>query len=147
VLVVHPAINSSRSPGMPRRDRVGRHTRPVTSSRGGRRPTVVQLVAEHTDFCLWNDSPEAPLHGDDYALEPADLGVSPELCERLVAWNDRYGQLALTGYEWPSHEEERAWRQTGLHLAHELQDELGPDVDVVYAEDGDPRPVRERRGP
>jgi hypothetical protein len=103
-------------------------------------------MAEHTDVCLWNDSPDPLPHGADYPLDPADLGVSAALGERLAAWNDRYGQLALTGYEWPSHDEEEAWRRTGLHLAHELQHELGPDVAVVYAEDGDRRPVRERRG-
>ena len=34
----------------------------------------------------------------------------------------------------------------GLSLAYALQDEL-PDVEVSYFEDGDRRPVRERRGP
>jgi len=111
----------------------------------GRRPTVVRLMAEHAQVFLWNDSPGRD-PDDAYTLDPADLGVSDELVARLTRWNDRYGRLALTGYTWPDPQEEAAWRREGLDLAHALQDELGPDIDVVYAEDGDGRPVRERRG-
>jgi len=111
-----------------------------------RAPTVVQLMAEHTDVFLWNRSPDRGPE-DDYELRPAELGVSPGLAERLSAWNEEYGRLALrpdVAFESP--EEAASWRRAGLHLAHALQDELGPDIEVRYAEDGDPRPVRERRG-
>jgi hypothetical protein len=107
---------------------------------------VVKVMAEHTEVFLWNDSPDRLEHDDGYALDPAALGVPPELAARLAAWNLRWSRWVLEldpGWEDPAVQE--AWRREGLELAHELQDELGNDVDVVYAEDGDPRPVRERR--
>ena len=109
------------------------------------RPTVVALMAEHGGVYLWDRSPDRS--PGDYDLDPAELGVSPGLVERLESWNSQYGRLARTDYEWPTAEQERVWQQRGLDLAYELQNELGPDVEVRYAEDGDERPVRERRGP
>jgi hypothetical protein len=144
---ITPASTAAALPGCPLAKVSPAILRRVTTrwSGAGRRPTVVKLMAEHADVFLWNDSPGKGVQ-DTYVVEPADLGVSPALTERLAAWNDRYGRLSLTDVEWPSREDEEVWLRSGLDLAHELQDELGPDVDVVYAEDDDPRPVRERRG-
>ncbi|MFC4070547.1 hypothetical protein [Actinoplanes subglobosus] len=75
-----------------------------------------------------------------------DLGVRPELVRRLRAWNDEYTGIALTGFAFPSAEAESRWRQAGLMLSYELQNEL-PDIAITYFEDGDPRPLRDRRGP
>jgi hypothetical protein len=36
--------------------------------------------------------------------------------------------------------------RAGLHLAYDLQHELGPGTEVRHHHDGDPRPVSERRG-
>lgn len=74
-----------------------------------------------------------------------DLGVSAQLVQRLQAWNGRFNGIALTDFEFASVDDERSWRQEGLALACELQNEL-PDIEISYAEDTDPRPVRDRRG-
>jgi hypothetical protein len=74
-----------------------------------------------------------------------DLGVSAHLAQRLQAWNERYEAIALTDFKFTGADEERRWRQEGLALAFDLQNEL-PDIEISYAEDTDPRPVRDRRG-
>jgi hypothetical protein len=75
-----------------------------------------------------------------------DLGVSAKLVQRLQAWNERFNGIALTGFEFTSVDGERSWRQEGLALAFELQNEL-PDIEISYAEDTDSRLVHDRRGP
>lgn len=75
-----------------------------------------------------------------------DLGVSTQLVRRLRAWNETFKRIALTDFAFSSAEEERRWQQEGLGLAYELQDAL-PDIEISYANDTDPRPVRDRRGP
>jgi hypothetical protein len=75
-----------------------------------------------------------------------DLGVSAQLVQRFQAWNERFNGIALTDFEFTSEDAERSWRQEGLALAYDLQNEL-PDIEINYVEDTDPRPVRDRRGP
>ena len=112
-------------------------------------PTVVELMAEHTDHFLWNRSPDQQ-PDDDYAVDPAALGISPGLISCLDAWNAEWSRRAL-GLGVPEGSDGTAeWARTGVRLAYRLQDELdalGHDIDVRYAHDDDPRPVRERRGP
>lgn len=99
-------------------------------------------MAEYmADDPVWDSDPD---HTGPVSL--ADLGVSAQLAQRLRAWNERFNGIALTDFEFPSVDEERRWRREGLALAFELQNQL-PDVEVGYAEDNDPRPVRDRRGP
>lgn len=106
------------------------------------RPRALRVMAEYTsDDPVWDSDPD---HMGPVVL--ADLGVSARLARRLRAWNDRFNDIASTDFEFPSAEEERSWRQQGLELAFELQNEL-PDIEISYAEDTDPRPVRDRRGP
>jgi hypothetical protein len=111
-----------------------------------RTPTVVEVMAEHTDAFLWNRTPDRN-PDDAYVVDPAPLGMSPELIARLEAWNVEWSRRAL-GLE-TSEDSAEAWDRTGLRLAYELQaelDALGHDIDVRYAHDDDPRPLRERRG-
>jgi hypothetical protein len=75
-----------------------------------------------------------------------DLGGSAQLVRRLQAWNEHFNGIALTDFEFPSQTEERSWQREGLRLAYELQNEL-PDIEISYANDTDPRPVRDRHGP
>jgi hypothetical protein len=106
------------------------------------RPAAVRVMAEYMD-----DDPvwcTGPGHYGPVVLD--SLGVSADLVRRLRAWNARYGAIARSGFECAGVQEERDWRRDGLHLAYELQSAL-PDIEVSYAEDGDPRPVRDRRGP
>ncbi|MGY1690927.1 hypothetical protein [Geodermatophilus sp. SYSU D01105] len=119
----------------------------------GRPPPVVLLMAEHGGAFLWDRSP-----GGVGEVEPGTLGISAELTARLTGWNERYAEHAAR-WDWgpppPEHRaddevEWAAWTRDGLHLASALQhelDALGHDVVVLYREDGDERPVAERRGP
>jgi hypothetical protein len=104
-------------------------------------------MAEHSDFWLWNRSPEpAFLGADDYALDPDVLGVSPRLTKLLTAWNDRFnvGSPDSPGAQGPS----SAWEREGWLLAQDLQREFdgrGLDVEVTYQmPDGGAPPVRGR---
>jgi hypothetical protein len=114
----------------------------------GRIPTVVELMAEHSDVFLWNRSPhQDPL--EDYVVDPAGLGVSSTLVERLDRWNDEWGRRALGLGALEGSASGTDWQREGLRLAYQLQaefDALGLDIDVRYFHDDDPRPLRERRG-
>ncbi|SNY69224.1 hypothetical protein SAMN05421748_1354 [Paractinoplanes atraurantiacus] len=99
-------------------------------------------MAEYmSDDPVWDSDPE-----NMGPVVLRDLGVSEQLVQRLRAWNDRFGAIALTDFEFAGADEELSWRQDGLTLAYDLQNEL-PDIEISYAQDGDPRPVRDRRGP
>ncbi|GIF45264.1 hypothetical protein [Actinoplanes xinjiangensis] len=106
------------------------------------RPHALRVMAEYmSDDPVWDSDLD---HMGPVVLQ--DLGVSTQLVQRLQAWNERFNGLALTDFEFTSVDEERSWRREGLTLAYELQNEL-PDIEISYAEDTDPRPVRDRRGP
>ncbi|WP_285474976.1 hypothetical protein [Actinoplanes sp. NBRC 101535] len=99
-------------------------------------------MAEYmTDDPVWDSD---PAHAGPVVLQ--DLGVSTQLIQRLQAWNERFDSIALTDFEFTSAHEEQTWRREGLILTFALQNEL-PDIEISYAEDTDPRPVRDRRRP
>jgi hypothetical protein len=99
-------------------------------------------MAEYmADAPVWDNDPG---HLGPVVLE--ELGVSEGLVQRLRAWNARFNGIASTGFQFGSVDEERQWKQEGLRLAYELQNEL-PDIEISYAHDRDERAVRERRGP
>jgi hypothetical protein len=108
------------------------------------RPTVVRLMPDYGGIYLWDLSPRpAPSHS--YSLEPHDLGLSAGLTDRLTEWfqtwergwgrmSRRFGGVGGTGGQ--------GWYEQGLRLAHQLQKELGPDVEVVYRDArGEERPI------
>jgi hypothetical protein len=106
------------------------------------RPIALRVMAEYTgDDPVWDSD-----HDHYGPVDLGELGVSERLSQRLRSWNDRYGATALTDFEFPTPEDEADWRREGLDLAYDLQNEL-PDIDISYSEDGDDRPVRQRRGP
>jgi hypothetical protein len=109
-------------------------------------PTVISLEWDYSyESVLENRSPG--VMGVDL-LDPAELGLSPELAERLAGWLDR--QEALSG-RWvrdePDTEESlRAETESArelLALAYDVQHELGPDVEVLLHG----RPLSEHRRP
>ena len=108
---------------------------------GGDRPAAVLVMAEHGVVDPVWDRPG----GAGEPLDLALLGVPDALVRSLRRWNQRYRDLASTGYEWPEAAVQAVWTAEGRRLAFELQNVL-PDVEVRYHEDGDVRPVRERRG-
>ncbi|WP_454084713.1 hypothetical protein [Georgenia sp. Marseille-Q6866] len=108
------------------------------------RPTVVLVMSEWSvEYPLWDRSP-----GGLGLVDPEALGVSPSLAQRLRAWNGEHNDApdGPENFTWPSPQAGVEWRRRGLDLAYALQDELGPDVEVLYFEDGNDRPVRGRRG-
>ena len=135
MLVVHPAINSSRSPGMPRRDRVGRHTRPVTWAGRGRRPPVVRLSADHGGVWLWYASPAADLDHIG-SIDPDDVGISPALQGRLATWVEESEATSL-GLGSPTGTGYAEWLQRGRRLAPDLHKEVGSDVRVLFEDERD----------
>lgn len=122
----------------PRRRHDGEVTEPVE------RPTVVLVMFEWgVEYPLWDRSP-----GGLGLVDPEALGVSPSLAQRLRAWNDEHNDAphGPESFTWPSPQAGVDWQRRGLNLACALQNELGPDVEVLYFEGGDHRPVREHRG-
>lgn len=98
------------------------------------RPTVVVVMAEYGGVFLWNRSPGPACFRGSFVLNPVELGASPELIERLAAWNDEWEEMAYSNVGFASPEVERAWVQRGWELARELQDQL-PDIQVLYHHD------------
>jgi len=92
-------------------------------------------MAEYgVDLPLWGE----PGGGD---LPASALSLSPDLRQRLRAWNEEYERCALD----ESWDDQAAWRRRGLTLAYDVQHELGPEFEVSYGDER--RPVRDRRGP
>ncbi len=103
------------------------------------RPTVVLVMAEYSAFPVWDRSP-----GGVGPIDPADLDVSPGLQSRLTAWNEVFERRLdhpVTDVEID------AWRREGLGLAHDLQHEVGTEVQVLYFDDsaGVQRPLDDRQ--
>ena len=94
------------------------------------RPTVISIAAEYVeDAYVWDHSP-----GEAGGLDPSvlvDMGADPALLARLRAWNDVYGQLAVTDFQWRAEQSEAEWAEEGLQLALELQRQL-LDIEVHY---------------
>lgn len=95
------------------------------------------------EYPLWDRSP-----GGLGLVDPQVLGVASSLAQRLRVWNAEHNDApnGPENFTWPSLQAGLDWQRRGLSLAYALQDELGPDVEVLYSEDGDVRSVRERRG-
>jgi hypothetical protein len=98
------------------------------------RPTVISIAAEYVeDAYVWDNSP-----GEAGDLDPSvlvDMGADPALLARLSAWNDVYGRLAVTDFQWRAEQSEAEWAEEGLQLALELQRQL-PDIEVHYGNYG-----------
>jgi hypothetical protein len=107
-------------------------------------PTVISV---HWDYgyesVLENRSPGVMAVA---LLDPTELGLSPQLVERLAAWHHK--QDVLSGRwirEEPDTEEtlraEAELARELLTLAYDVQHELGPDVEVLLHG----RPLNEHR--
>ncbi|TFV47783.1 hypothetical protein [Blastococcus sp. TF02A-35] len=108
------------------------------------RPTVVSLEWDYCYPSVLADRSPGVLGTD--LLDPAELGLSAQLTARLEAWRDR--QESLSG-AWvrdapPVTEAERnlgeQQQRELLTLAHDVQHELGADVEVLL----DGRPLKGR---
>jgi hypothetical protein len=112
---------------------------------GRKRPAIVRVMFEwNVDDPLWDGTP-----GGAGPLRAEALGVSADLAARLRAWSAEMENHAPTGPEsfaWPSADIAADWRHRGFNLARELQQDLGPDVEVRYRHDGTDRPALIRPG-
>jgi hypothetical protein len=106
------------------------------------RPVALRVMAEWVE--------QDPVWDGDIdhmgPVDPTEFGASDALVEQLRRWNKRSTALEETGHSWLDAEQVRAWRDEGLGLAYQLQNEL-PDIEISYVHDGDDRPLRQRRGP
>jgi hypothetical protein len=95
------------------------------------RPTVVLVMFEWSvEYPLWDRSP-----GGLGLVDPEALGVSPSLAQRLRAWSDEHNDApnGPENFTWPSRQAFVDWQRRGLDLAYALQNELEPDVEVLYS--------------
>ena len=87
---------------------------------------VVRLFADHSSpYPLWSGT------GKGEALDPAELGVSPQLAKALAAWVTSWTvhQDELSGWDPPSARETHQVQGHQLFLA--LVEQLGDRYDVV----------------
>ncbi|RBY97983.1 hypothetical protein DQ237_03565 [Blastococcus sp. TF02-8] len=107
------------------------------------RPTVISLEWDYGYPSIVADRSPGVLGID--LLDPAELGLSAELVARLEAWRDARERLSAVWIRDDplETEEERVLReqqrQELLALAHDVQHELGRDVEVLLER----RPLRE----
>ncbi len=76
------------------------------------------VMADYGCSGLWKGRAGGP-------IAPEDLGLSPELCERVRQWSDAY-QRELEGTD------AATWSRLGPQLAKAIQVELGPTAQVDY---------------
>jgi hypothetical protein len=107
-------------------------------------PRVVSLEWDYSYASVLTDRSPGVLGTVDF-VDPAGLGLPPELGERLESWRDR--QEALSGAflrDEPATEEERSLGQQQdrelLTVAYDVQQALAPDVQVLLWQ----RPIEER---
>lgn len=96
--------------------------------RGPQRPDVT-LMADYGCF-LWTNSPELYRCRTDGNLDPAKLGASADLAERLKIWHQEWEDVnygASASDDWDDE-----WERRGWELARELQRQLGPGFNVHY---------------
>jgi hypothetical protein len=109
-------------------------------------PTVVSLEWDYSYGSVLIDRSPGRLGTVDF-VDPAGVGLPPELVERLESWRDRQETLsgAFLRDQPPVAEEERRLGQRQdrelLTLAHDVRQALAPGVEVLLWQ----RPVEERR--
>lgn len=107
-------------------------------------PTVVSIEWDYGySSVLANRSPGVPPVN---LLDPADLGLSPSLVGRLETWLERQEVLSRRWYSDEADTEESLGaeaksRKELLALAHDVQHELWPDVEVLL----EGRPISQYR--
>jgi hypothetical protein len=79
---------------------------------------LLTVMADYGCSGLWKGRAGGP-------IAPEDLGLSPELCERVRQWSEAY-QRELKGTD------AGKWSRQGRRLAEAIQIELGPTAKVGY---------------
>ena len=78
----------------------------------------------------WPEHVGGPIWDSAKSVSPEELGLAPDLIERLARWNASYGdnRLPIDGPGDP------AWLQEGADLLREVRVALGERVEVVVTE-------------
>ena len=74
---------------------------------------------------------------DDFGyIDPAKLPLKQETIDQLKAWQATLDATLNQAYppdsDFPSEEARRAWKQEGINLWQQVQDELEPEYEVYY---------------
>lgn len=85
---------------------------------------------------LWPNTLEEPLNEESdlhklITVHPAELGLSQELQHRIEAWSSRFMDQEPT-WDWKDPTEKARFRVEGFRLAADLQEALGPGIEVFY---------------
>jgi hypothetical protein len=91
----------------------------------GRTPTRILLEPRNDSLPLLNRSPLLDLVDD--RLDPAVLGLSGPLVDRLARWNERWAARSVT-------EPSLSYLIDGHDVAAAVQAEVGPDIRVLFPE-------------
>lgn len=101
------------------------------SDKGARR--VIRLFPDYGHpWPLWENSTAE--HPTNYAMEPADFGLSQSLSDRLRSWYDVWDAENLYESGWSSPENEMTWKTEGARIAAQLREEVKAFADVEYDE-------------
>ena len=94
---------------------------------------VIRLFPDYGHrWPLWeNSTAERP---SQYAMEPADFGLSQNLTHRLRAWYDAWDAENLYESGWSSAENYMTWKTEGARIAEQLREEVKAFADVDYDE-------------
>ncbi len=74
---------------------------------------------------------ESPLWGPGGVQHPEVLGLSAELCSRLLAWEDHFERHFDHELGWDSLESRKWYSDQVDELIRGLRRELGPDVELM----------------
>jgi hypothetical protein len=101
---------------------------------------AVRTVRIHADWKAWPTWTVDDTGGVDNPA-PADLGLSKDLSDALVAWAEEYDAIFDEDYPpdtaFPSEEAERSWVARGRELAERAAAELGSGTEVQYRSGGE----------
>lgn len=85
---------------------------------------------------LWPNTTEEPLNEESdlhklITVHPAELGLSLELQHHIEAWSLRF-MAQEPMWDWEDPTERASFPVEGFRLAADLQEALGPDIEVFY---------------
>ncbi|AXH35010.1 hypothetical protein DVJ78_05910 [Humibacter sp. BT305] len=83
---------------------------------------IVRIFPDHADSVVWFSDP----------VPYDETGLTAELVERLAAWETSYYAALTDTFEWSGRISLHDFDRTGLALAHDVAEEIGPDVEVEY---------------
>lgn len=87
-------------------------------------PIAVRMFNEYG--CSW------PFFGPDSLMDQQEFPLPPELTDRVLTWTRDFDRHYLEERGWPSLEHRNAAYREGRHLAQDVQEAVGPDVEIRF---------------